>query len=309
MAAKAAHTTEDAWPRMLDRWRAAATDLRGGNQVPEANPESCRLNSKLSEPQQRVEEAYQALRGSGWPVEALRCWTLYWLGWRLPECLRIPIGVLTSVSGVIEDLYLTPLESGPGELVEHPEWALRQLGQTLLDTVRQQWKGQTQRSVLWWLVPRGSPIQLDGPSLGAAAATGFGCIEQDLPYDRDCLITAIVREDGSLEEVGGEKQKLEAAFGCGMRKAVVAVSKVRKQTDFASLRAIGMEVAEVRTLAAAVEFACRLAGGLLKYYHMLVGRPDANPAAFVFGHKPSGVLHPARSITARATASWSAEPR
>src|SRR5882724_10048074 len=68
MAAKAADTTEDAWPRMLDRWRAAATDLRGGNQVPEANPESCRLNSKLSEPQQRVEEAYQALRGSGWPV-------------------------------------------------------------------------------------------------------------------------------------------------------------------------------------------------------------------------------------------------
>lgn len=98
---------------------------------------------------------------------------------------------------------------------------------------------------------------IGGPSAGAAIAALTTIALLDLEYDNEVAITGTVNSGGLIGQVGGTKEKLEAASRAGLKKVLIAQgSKVQEtladENKYLDLeeygRELGLEVVEVMDL-------------------------------------------------------------
>ena len=253
-----------------------------------------------ADPYGPLHSVYDALAARGGRVAAARHWSLYWLcnhhnrpemALHIPEmALRIPVVGYHAGEGFLAELGLILLDGGAGELVEHPGWALRPLGQDLLQALESAGKG-TPSSVLWMLIIYGEEIPpllpLDGPSLGAAAQVGFHLLQAGYPNNLDRLILAQVGEKGRLTKVAHEREKLEKAHRLGVQKVIVAGDSALPEIEISYFRHRGMELKKEQTVQDVVNFYTRglpPEGGPPRILH-----PTLIPKIAV-GHKPHDVV-------------------
>lgn len=117
--------------------------------------------------------------------------------------------------------------------------------------------------------------RIDGPSAGAAFATGLICLLQDIKFPADLALTGSLAPDGSIGPVEGIPQKLAAAKAAGLRRVIVpacqpiAKDERGKEVTLAErAREIGIEIL--------------FAGDVHQAYEMATGRrvrPPDPPAA------------------------------
>jgi hypothetical protein len=175
---------------------------------------------------------------AGWDVRTLGYWTAWWH--REPvqvgRTATIPLAGYWAGAGFLADLALASVHPRGGYLVEHPEGALRPLGDRLVNAVTAA-AGTPRRGIAWRIAPRAEfpdgTLPLDGDSLGAAAYAGFHLLDENLSYDPLCLLLAAVDANGELRPVGGEKEKLSLARAHGFRRAAVAFDSDLSNEDLA----------------------------------------------------------------------------
>ncbi|MGC9949081.1 MAG: hypothetical protein ABSF64_22155 [Bryobacteraceae bacterium] len=218
-ALRSAENPGQAWDGMTKWWRDAANRFayRVGEDL--AAPPGWRASAPR--------EAAALLRRAGWDSGLLGFWTRWWLEDVAGSAARyaVPLAGYCAGTGFLADLVLTAVEPDGGYAIEHPDAALRPLGESLLAAVAAA-AGVPRKGIAWKIDARtGLPGQsppLDGDSLGAAAAAGFSLFDGDFTYDSRCLLIAAVGPGGRLERVGGQLEKLRLATAAGFTKAGVA---------------------------------------------------------------------------------------
>jgi len=218
-ALRAAQDPRQAWEEMQDWWRKAARqfEYRAGRDV--AAPPGWRADA--------LREAAAALRSAGWDTGLLAFWTRWWLEDPTGSAAKyvVPLAGYCAGTGFLAELLLTAAEPDGGYLIEHPDAALRPLGESLLAAVAAA-AGVPRKGIAWKIdagasLP-GQSLPLEGDSLGAAAAAGFSLFDGDFTYDSRCLLIAAVGPGGRLERVGGQIEKLRLAKAASFSKAGVA---------------------------------------------------------------------------------------
>ncbi|MCC6356760.1 MAG: hypothetical protein IT577_22970 [Verrucomicrobiae bacterium] len=122
--------------------------------------------------------------------------------------------------------------------------------------------------------------RIDGPSAGAAFATGLICLLQGVKFPSDLALTGSLAPDGSIGPVDGIPQKLAAAKAAGIRRVVVPacqpIAKDERGKDVTlsdRAREIGLEIL--------------FAGDVHQAYELATGRrvrpPDPPPAQPAYG--------------------------
>jgi hypothetical protein len=218
-ALRSATDPSQAWEGITEWWRKGAERFafKVGNSI--AAPVGWRAGA--------VQEAMAAFRSAGWDSGLLGFWTRWWLEDLAGSTARyaVPLAGYCAGTGFLAELLLTATEPDGGYAIEHPDAALRPLGESLLTAVAAA-AGVPRKGIAWKIDARdGLPSQsmpLDGDSLGAAAAAGFSLFDGDFTYDSRCLLIAAVGADGRLERVGGQIEKLKLAKAGGFMKAGVA---------------------------------------------------------------------------------------
>lgn len=267
--ARAAHAAQVQDVPALARWAAVAGALLGrlGTDEPAAvSDESTAPAAEL------IDRVFQALTDQGGRVEGARVWTLAWLprssvppdssdddaplandgepGLLEGPAVRVPVAGCFDGKGFLADLCLYRLP-GELELVPHPETALQPLGTQLLGGLRAVWEpcgqsvcftfGLHDASVPSW-------VSLEGTSLTGAADFGFKLLARGHKGDVARVIIAQVGDDGGLEPVGHEKEKMQAALEGGVRSVVLAEDSPVPQTCIERYRQSGQEVVRARFL-------------------------------------------------------------
>jgi hypothetical protein len=102
------------------------------------------------------------------------------------------------------------------------------------------------RSVCWSLTVRDRKLDplvpLDGGSISGAARTGLLLLHAGQRHDTHSVIVAKADQAGELRPVGFERDKLEAASGSGLRRAVVAPGAALSEADRDDLEARGLKL-------------------------------------------------------------------
>lgn len=219
-----------------------------------------------------VDAAFRGLTEAGWRVQAARVWTLAWLPrgdvpksqatpfgrrGRRPQdavlggpAVRVPVAGCFDGEGFLADLCLYRL-AGDGELAPHPETALQPLGAQLLAGLREAWEVSGQSVCFTFGVHDASVpswLPLEGTSLSGAAALGFELLRRGHSGDSHRLVIAQVVGDGSLEPVGHEVEKMQAALAAGVPSVVLAEESQIPETCVERFRQSGQEVLRARAL-------------------------------------------------------------
>jgi hypothetical protein len=218
-ALRAARNPRQAWEGLTEWWREGAGRFRYRVGADAAAPGGWRADAPR--------EAVAAFRSAGWDVNLLGFWTCWWMEDPAGSAARyaVPLAGYWAGTGFLAELVLTAVEPDGGYLIEHPDGALRPLGESLLKAVAAA-AGAPRKGIAWKIEARadlpGQSLPLDGDSLGAAAAAGFSLFDGDFTYDPRCLLIAAVGPGGRLQGVGGEVEKLKLAKAGGFLKAGVA---------------------------------------------------------------------------------------
>jgi hypothetical protein len=236
----------------LDHWSRVATERFGMGDQPPQHP----LGSEpVENPTERVRRAYRRLGGR---AGGALFWTLDWLdATSAIEVVKVPvIGYHGRVGGFCADLRLRLIQ-GEGELVEHPDMALRPLGPELRDVILEACQAATpgrgtttgspgRRSVCWSLTVRDRNLDplvpLDGGSLSGAARAGLLLLRAGHRYNPRAVIVAKAGAGGELRPVGFERDKLEAASASGLRRAIVAPGAALSEGDRDDLAVRGLKL-------------------------------------------------------------------
>lgn len=249
-ALRVQRTPRQAWQRMTAWWSSAARRF------------AYRVGDKVGMPPGWSVDAHRqaaaAFRRAGWDLSLLASWMCWWLDDLAPSEAKyvVPLAGYHAGTGFLAELALTTCEADGGYLIEHPDAALRPLGETLLAAIRAA-AGAPRKGIAWKIDAAGDlaggGLTLDGDSLGAAAAAGFGLFDGDFSYDPRCLLIAAVGAGGRLHRVGGQLEKLALAKARGFHKAGVACD-----TDLSDdqLRQVGPpDTRRLRTVEEARRFA------------------------------------------------------
>ena len=254
----------------LTTWAAIAGGLHGCAGGPAVSPSN---DVPTSQPEDLIDLAFDSLTRAGWRVEGARVWTLAWLprttggqdrrGWaggrrhrrRKKDILngpavRVPAAGCLDGKGFLADLCLYRL-AGEGELVPHPETALQPLGSQLLGSLRSAWEPSRQSVCFTFGVHDASVpswVPLEGASLSGAASLAFQLLERSRSGDARRLIVAQALADGTLEPVGHEAEKLQAALERGVPSVVLAEDSQVPETCVERFRASGQEVVRARSM-------------------------------------------------------------
>jgi hypothetical protein len=287
VAARQVATVPDATAR-LEEWSRVAVELFATSSQPPGRPLGAEL---VKDPAACVRQTYKRFGGQ---AGGALFWTLEWLeATAAVDVMKVPVvGYHPSVGGFCADLRLRLIE-GKGELVEHPDMALRPLGpelrEVILDAYRAAAPGGGTPSSSWFqprrsrrspggpLHPVGEPpgespamtsvcwslnvrdrnldplVPLDGGSLSGAARTGLLLLRARQGYDTRSVIVAKADTGGQLRPVGFERDKLEAAAASSLRQAIVAPGDALSEADRDDLQIRGLKLRKVPDVPSALK--------------------------------------------------------
>ena len=201
---------------------------------------------------QIVDQACEALQGSGWDVTAARAWVSRWLERDGdPDSLaRVAMVDVRSREGFIGELrlYALPRGSTP-QLVVDPGSALLPIGRTFLGTLEEAWQDASSPPLLWSLaIPAGTePAVLDGPSASGAIRVAIEALGGGVP-DSSCLVLARANRRGDLvHDIGQIGEKLLAAKHAGITRIVTGIGAPE-------IAEPGLKVVSLPTVRQAVSF-------------------------------------------------------
>ncbi len=272
----------------LTTWALKASELFHGSKL----DHTLSLEREAaSTPAALVSLAYESIEGG---AAGASFWTLEWMGAApVGQVLKAPVAGYHPVhGGFCADLRLRCFE-GDGELVEHPEMALRPLGSELVDVIRQAWEGARARPAPggppdghpekapcrgprlrpWlWLSSHASPsagslywavtvrerrldplVPLDGPSLSGPARVAFQLLSLGRRGELRSVVVAQAGPDEQLQPVGFEREKLEAASASGIRRAIVAPDAELSEADRDDFRRQRLDVRAAYDVPSAVK--------------------------------------------------------
>lgn len=198
-----------------------------------------------------------------------------------PRALRVPILLARGDEGFLAWLWLEAVEHGCGTAFLAPEAVLCPLAENLRRAVEEAWsyvirdEPPMRGAVRWRLLntPRGSngtPVEVYGASLQAAAAIGFRLLLLGRGYDAACVASACLSE-GFLQPVAGitdhGSPKLHAALQLrpegGSATVVVSPDNRPSEATCAEWDARGVRIVVAETFQEALELAGSLIAGLL----------------------------------------------
>lgn len=271
--ARAAHAAQVQDVPALARWAAVAGALLGRLDTDEPAAVAAESTAPAAE---LVDRVFRTLTDQGGRVQGARVWTLAWLrrssappgsshdnapaasdapGLLEGPTVRVPVAGCFDSKGFLADLCLYSLP-GDCELVPHPETALQPLGTQLLGGLRAVWEPCGQSVCFTFGVHDASVpswVPLEGTSLSGAAALGFELLARGHKGDVARVIIAQIGADGSLEPVGHEKEKMQAALEGGVRSIVLAEDSQVPETCIERYRQSGQEIVRARSLREALD--------------------------------------------------------
>jgi KaiC/GvpD/RAD55 family RecA-like ATPase len=209
------------WARLSVKWLVPKATSQ---QVP-----ATQRRSVAAGPIENTNRKFDELDREGLISLAARFWSLYWLGDDATNAIVnrrsvIPVVAAGSGSAKVTQLAFLRLDvTMPAEFIEHPESALLPLGNDLLHGLARAWHLAGGAPACWRLpIPM---IPHDGDSLSAAAAVAL----ENLFRNQDTISTWLVLgrlgspDARQLEPVLDQMEKLQAAYGAGIRYAAVVL--------------------------------------------------------------------------------------
>ena len=124
------------------------------------------------------------------------------------------------------------------------------------------------------------PGQVDGPSAGGVICLALMSALDGRDWPKDCMMTGMIMPDGSIGEVGGMVQKLQAASKAGAKRVFVP-AQVRFEKDLKT----GTEI-DLKRLAADLKVELVLVENISEAYaaaHKLAPPATKRPPRNVFG--------------------------